>query len=82
MNYLRDGTLLQDPKEANQIRKRYQWFMLYEGFLYKKAFTLPLLRCTTSKVGKKILEEIHEGECEAHIEGWSLATKALQTGYY
>jgi len=55
---------------------------LYEGFLYKWAFELPLLRCTTLKGGKRILEEIHEGQCGVHIGGHSLATKALQTGYY
>jgi len=30
----------------------------------------------------RILEEIHEGECRAHIGGRSLATRALRTGYY
>jgi len=42
---------------------------VYEGFLYKRAFVLPLLRCTTSKYGKKILEEIHERKCRVHIRG-------------
>jgi len=58
VSYLRDGTLPSDPKEANRIERKPQWFMLYEGVLYKKAFAQPLLRCTTPDEGRKILEEI------------------------
>ena len=76
VSYLRDGTLPPDPKDANRIEKA-QCFTLYEGILYKKAFSHPLLRCTTPDEGRKILEEIHEGECGAHIGGRTLAAKAL-----
>ena len=82
VSYLRDGTLPSDPKDANRIRKKAQWFTLYEGVLYKKAFAQPLLRCATPDEGRKILEEIHDGECGAHIGGRTLAAKALRTGYY
>ena len=78
MSYLRDGTLLQDPKEAECIKKIYEWFLLCEGFLYKKAFLHPLLKYATSEEGKKILAKIHEGEHGSHIEGQSLAAKALR----
>jgi len=77
VSYLRDGTLPLDPKDASRIEKKYQWFTLYEGVLYEKAFAQPLLRCTTLDKGHKILEEIHEGECGAHIGGRTLAAKTL-----
>jgi len=48
----------------------------------QKAFSLPLLRCTTSEEGNKILKEIHKGKCRAGIKGWSLAIKALWERYY
>jgi len=82
VSYLRDGTLPSNPRDASRVRKKAQWFTLYEGILYKKAFVQPLLRCTTPDEGRKILEEIHEGECGAHIGGRTLAAKALRTGYY
>ena len=69
VSYLRDGTLPSDPKEANRIERKSQWFMLYEGVLYKKAFAQSLLRCTTPDEGRKILEVIQEGEYGAHIGG-------------
>ena len=37
ISYLQDGTLLLDPKDANRIERKSQWFTLY-GVLYKKAF--------------------------------------------
>jgi len=56
-------------KKANGIKRRFELFLLYKGLLYKKAFCHPLLRCTTPEEAKKILDEIHEGECESHIRG-------------
>ena len=82
VSYLWDGTLPSDPRDASRIRKKAQWFTLYEGILYKKAFAQPLLRCATPDEGREILEEIHEGECGAHLGGRTLAAKALRTGYY
>ena len=62
VNYLRDGTIPLDSKDASRIKKKSQWFMLYEGVLYKRAFTQPFLRCTTPEEGRIILEDICEGE--------------------
>jgi len=57
-------------------------FLLYEGLLYKREFSLTLLRCTTSEEGKRIMEDIHDGECGSHIRDRSLATKALSAQDY
>ena len=61
-----DGTLPLDPKEADKGRKRSNWFILYEGILYKRSFVRPLLCFVTPEDGKKILEELHEGICSTH----------------
>jgi len=82
MSCLHDRTLLQDPKGASCIMKRYKWFLLYEGFLHKKVFSHPLLRCTTLEEGKKILAKIHEDESRLHIGGQSLTAKTLGVSYY
>jgi len=81
-SYLGDGTLLQDPKEDNHIKKRSERFLLYEGLLYKKAFSHLLLRCTTLEKDKRILDKMHKEKCGSHIKGHSLAAKTLKTGYY
>jgi len=80
--YLTDGTLPADPKEADHVRQRSNWLILYEGKLYKRSFSRPLLRCATPEMGKKILEELYEGICNSHIGGRALAVTAIRTRYY
>jgi len=43
MSYLCNGTLSQDLKEVDCMKKRSEWFFPYEGLFYKKAFSHPLL---------------------------------------
>jgi len=55
--YIIDGTLPMDPKEADKVKKRSNWFILYEGILHKRSFARPLLCCVTPEEGRKILED-------------------------
>jgi len=80
--YLTDGTQPADPKEADRVRQRSNWFILYEGILYKISFAWPLLCCMTLEMGKKILEELYKGVCSSHIGGHALAVMAIRTSYY
>jgi len=75
--YLVDGILLVDLKEADRVKQRSNWCILYEGILYKRSFASPLLRCMTLEEGKKILEELHEGVCNTHTGGQTLAMMAI-----
>ena len=43
---------------------------------------MPLLKCVTPSEAEYIMREIHEGICENHTGGLSLAFKALIQGYY
>ena len=80
--YLTDGTLPLNPKEVDRVKKRSNWFILYEGILYKRSFAQPLLSCVTTEHGKMILEELHEGICSTHARGRALAVTAIRTSYY
>ena len=80
--YLADGTLPSDSKEANRIKRQANWFILYDRILHKRSYARPLLRYITPEVGKKILDELHEGMCSFHIGGHALAVMAIRTGYY
>jgi len=80
--YLTKGKLLSDPKEADEVKKRSNWFILYEGILYKRSFARPLLRCVTPEDGRRVLEELYEGICSTHARGRALAVTAIRTVYY
>ncbi|XP_021864960.2 uncharacterized protein [Spinacia oleracea] len=82
VNFKMNGVLLEDPKRVERLQKKCTWFEIWNGTLYKKAFSRPLLRCVTPEKGHEVLEDLHQGLCSSHIGGRALAEKALRTGYY
>ncbi|XP_056695057.1 uncharacterized protein [Spinacia oleracea] len=82
INFKMNGVLLDDPKQAAKVQKKCPWFEMWNGTLYKKAYSRPLLRCVTLDKGQEILEDIHQDLCSSHIGGRALAEKALRIGYY
>ena len=43
---------------------------------------MPLLKCVEEPEASSILRETHEGFCEGHTRGNSLAQKVIRQGYY
>jgi len=39
--YLTDSTLPSNLKEADHVKQRSNWFILYDGLLYKRSFAQP-----------------------------------------
>ncbi|GAU27038.1 hypothetical protein TSUD_314000 [Trifolium subterraneum] len=81
-NFLKSNTLPVDAKEAARIRKRACSYVLLDDKLYRRGFSIPLLKCVEEARVEFILQEIHEGINGQHIGGRSLARKALRAGYY
>lgn len=52
-------------------------YMLIEGELYKKSFTLSYLKCLGKEESELAMRKIHEGIYENHTRGRTLAHKAL-----
>jgi hypothetical protein len=57
-------------------------FTLVNGMLYKRGFTLPLLKCVSPEEGNYILQEIHERVCGNHSRARVLTHKAIRAGFY
>ena len=81
-DYLIDGLLPDDPKEASKLRTRSTRFTIHKGSLYKRGFLTPILRCVVGKDANYVLREVHEGVCGNHIGALTLAGKVLRQGYY
>ena len=81
-NYPSKDELPSDPKEANIIRRRSCSYVLVENKLYRRGFSIPLLKCVEEHMVAHVLREIHEGINAQHLGGRSLARKALRAGYY
>lgn len=67
-NYLQLGTLPEDKREAKKLSVRAKRFLLWDGLLYKRSFTHPLLRCLSQQEAEKVLKEVHSGVCGNHPE--------------
>ena len=81
-DYIIDGRLPDDPKEASKIRTRSARFTNHKGCLYKQGFFTPILKCIAGKDTDYVLREVHEGVCRNHIGARALAGKVLRQGYY
>ena len=81
-DYLVEGLLPNDPKEASKLRTRYARFTIHRGALYKRGFFTPVLKCIVGGDTDYVLREVHEGVCGNHIEAWALVGKVLRQGYY
>ena len=57
-------------------------FTMVNGTLYKRGFTLPLLKCVSPKEGNYIVQKIHEGIYGSHSKARVLAHKAVRAGFY
>nr|GEZ96367.1 reverse transcriptase domain-containing protein [Tanacetum cinerariifolium] len=66
VNYLKEGTLPEDKKEARKLRLKARQYELMEGILYKRSFLTPWLRCMGPLQAKYVMKKIHEGSCSMH----------------
>ncbi|XP_077248105.1 uncharacterized protein LOC143887799 [Tasmannia lanceolata] len=82
INYLRDGKLPQEMKEACKVVQRAARFSLDGENLYKRSYTLPYLKCLRPGDASYALQETHEGICGEHLGGKALAIKVLLRGLY
>ncbi|KAL0446398.1 UNVERIFIED_CONTAM: hypothetical protein Slati_1767700 [Sesamum latifolium] len=82
MNYLRDGTLPDDPVKAKRIKFKAARFAIIGSDLYKRTIDGPLLKCLDDEKAQYVLREVHEGSCGNHSGGRSLAQKITRQGYF
>ena len=66
LSYIRDGQLPSNSSEAKKVRVRGARFIVLNGELYKRGFSMPYLKCLTLNEAMYVLREIHEGVCGNH----------------
>ncbi|KAG8501630.1 hypothetical protein CXB51_004048 [Gossypium anomalum] len=75
------------PEQATEndkrtLRRLANDYVLDGEILYKKRKDQVLLRCVDTIEAKKILEEVHEGVCGTHANGFTIARQIMRFGYY
>ena len=77
VQYLKMGISPMDASVARKIRRLAPHYTLVDGQLYKRSFSLPLLKCLLPSEAKYTLQEVHDGLCNNHLRGQVLAHKIL-----
>ncbi|XP_074357176.1 uncharacterized protein LOC141696919 [Apium graveolens] len=80
--YIKEGSLRDEKNEARRIKYKASCYVIYDGVLYRRKFSVPLLKCIDGDECNYILGEVHEGIYGNHSGGSSLAQKILRQGYY
>ena len=68
-NYLNIGALLEDKFVTRKVTRQVPHYVLYDGKLYKRSFTLPLLKFLPPFEADYALREVHEGIRGDHLGG-------------
>nr|GEV39818.1 reverse transcriptase domain-containing protein [Tanacetum cinerariifolium] len=66
VDYLKEGTLPGDKKEARKLRLKARQYELMEGILYMRSFLTPWLRCVGPLQAEYVIREILKGSCSMH----------------
>uniref|UniRef100_A0A2N9F6A1 Uncharacterized protein n=1 Tax=Fagus sylvatica TaxID=28930 RepID=A0A2N9F6A1_FAGSY len=82
ISYLQRGTLPDNRHEARRLKVRASRFLMLQGTLYKRSFSLPYLRCLAPDEASYVMREIHEGICGDHSGARALQRKIVRAGYY
>ncbi|KAL0451467.1 UNVERIFIED_CONTAM: Retrovirus-related Pol polyprotein from transposon gypsy [Sesamum latifolium] len=82
MNYLKDGTLPDDPIKGKRIKFKAARFTVVGNDLYKRTIDGPLLKCLDEEKAQYVPREVHEGNCGNHSGGRLLAQKVTRQGYF
>ncbi|XP_075666671.1 uncharacterized protein LOC142636359 [Castanea sativa] len=70
VQFLKEGTLLDEKGEADKVRRKAPCFWLSkEQRLYKRSFSGPYLLCVHPEAVEPLLEELHEGIYGSRTEG-------------
>jgi hypothetical protein len=80
--YLEEGTLPTNLVEARKLKVKSARFILIQGILYKRGFSLLYLCCLDKPEVEYVMREVHEGVCGNHSRARSLVHKLVRAGYY
>ena len=76
VQYINTGELPDDRNKAHKVQIQSARFSLVNRQLFKRSLDGPYLKCLNAEQGQYVLAELHEGICENHPGGKTLAHRA------
>ena len=78
IDFLAEDRVLDDEKEPSWIRRVDAWYWLSaDRKLHQRSFGGPYHLCLHLEKVNKLLAELHDVVCGSHVEGHSLAHRAM-----
>ncbi|XP_017984296.1 PREDICTED: uncharacterized protein LOC108663596 [Theobroma cacao] len=68
--------------DKRALRRLTMSFFFREEVLYKRSRDQVILRCVDVTEANKIMKEVHEGTCGAHVNGHILVRQIMRADYY
>lgn len=69
IGYLKYRELPKDKTQAQKLKLQSARYAVIGGVLYRRGYTLPLLKCLSATETEYVLSEIHKGVCGNHSGG-------------
>ena len=82
IHYLRIGTLSTDNLASSKVKRQTPHYVLLVDKLYKRSYSIPLLKCLLPSEVDYAMREVHEGIYGNHLGGRALVYKILRQRYY
>ena len=67
--YLKTGKQPEHKIKAQILQLKVAHYILYDNKLYRRGYSIPLLKCVAPSEPKYIMREIHEGTSENYAGG-------------
>ncbi|XP_074355873.1 uncharacterized protein LOC141695533 [Apium graveolens] len=64
--YIKEGSLPEEKNEARRIKYKATRYVIYDEVLYRRGFSVPLVKCIDGDECNYILRKVHEGICGNH----------------
>ena len=81
ITYLKNGELLEEKTNNRVLRLKAAHYVLYDDKLYRRGYSMPLLKCVPPSEAEYKMREILEDVYRNHAWGQFLAFKTLRQGY-
>ena len=66
---LKKCKLPENKIEARVLRLKVARYIIYDDKLYRRGYSMPLIKCVTPSEADYIMREIHEGICRNYAGG-------------
>lgn len=82
LKYLTEHTFSEDKMKAKKLKTQVSRCTIIVGELYRMGLSTCLLKCLNKEQAEYVKKEFHEGICEMHFGGCTMATQVLLVDYY